>query len=333
MPESVGENASAVSIGDMNGDGIPEISIGNAVYDNNGLMIFEGLTASENEQGHGEGGAGHGAISVFVDLDLDGTNELVAGRTAFDHDGRVIWNRRDIHDGLTTVANLDADDYPEIILLTGGNDLYVLEHDGSTKYGPEHVHSGNVDEDGNEEGFIATNPAVGDLDGDGFPEIVVSATNNIWAFEHTLTVKWSATINDQTGASGPTTFDFEGDGKAEVLHADESNIQMFDGTTGAVKYTAPRGSRTIVDNPVVVDVDNDGHADILVALENPMGDLGMYGVIAYSNAKNNWVGTRRVWNQHGYHITNISESGVVPAFEGAGWLEHNVYRSNVIYCE
>ena len=70
------------------------------------------------------------------------TVELVAGRTAFDHDGSVRWNRTDLSDGLTTVANLDTDPQAEIILFGGNNDFVVLEHDGTTKLGPIHVPSG-----------------------------------------------------------------------------------------------------------------------------------------------------------------------------------------------
>ena len=272
-------------------------------------------------------------MSVFADLNGDGTNELIAGRTAFTYSGEVLWSRDDLADGLSTVANVDSDPGPEIILLTAANDLLVLEADGSTLYGPLRLSSGQVNEDGEDEGFISTNPAVGDLDGDGYPEIVISATNWVYVFEHNLVLKWQAQSSDQTGASGPTTFDFEGDGRAEVVYADEGNVFIWDGLDGTVKYQASRGSRTIFDNPVIVDVDNNGHADILLAMESPLGDVGMHGVIAYSNDKENWVGTRRVWNQHSYHISNVSESGIVPAYEGAGWLDHNVYRSNVVRCE
>lgn len=333
MPEWVIENGGGPAIGDMNGDGWPEIAFGNAVFSHNGQLIFEGTTSTSGEPGHGEGGAGHGPMSVFVDLNGDGTNELVAGRTAFTYSGQTLWHRDDLADGLSTVANVDADSNPEVILLTASNDLLVLEDDGTTLYGPLHISSGQVNEDGQDEGFIATNPAVGDLDGDGYPEIVVSATNWVYVFEHDLTLKWKAQSSDQTGASGPTTFDFEGDGRAEVVYADEGNVFIWDGITGSVKYQAARGSRTIFDNPVIVDVDNNGHADILLAMESPLGNVGMHGIIAYTNDKENWVGTRRVWNQHSYHISNISESGIVPAFEGAGWLDHNVYRSNVVRCE
>ncbi len=329
LPDMVIENDGAPAIGDMNGDGIPEISFGNAVFDNNGLLLFEGDTHSADVEGHGEGNM----MSAFLDIDGDGMNELVAGRTAFDADGSIIWDNTSIPDGLVTVANVDADDHAEIILFANGDDLYVLEAEsGAVKYGPVRVSNGATGEDA-DEGFLTTNPAVGDLDGDGFPEIVIAAQNVLWVYEHDLTIKWSVAISDQTGASGPTTFDFEGDGKAEVVYADEGAVYIFDGLTGASKYEAPRSSRTITDNPVIVDVDNNGHADILLCMESTSSLLGMYGLIAYSNIKENWVGTRRVWNQHTYHITNISESGVVPAFEGKGWLDHNIYRSNVVYCE
>ena len=146
--ESTIENAGAPSLGDMNGDGFPEISFGNAVFDHNGLLVFEGTTASSSVRGQGEGGAGHGPISVFADLNGDGMNELVAGRTAYLYDGSTYFDRTDLPDGLTTIANVDSDPQPEIILLGDTDDLYVLENDGSTKYGPIHVSSGNTDDRG-----------------------------------------------------------------------------------------------------------------------------------------------------------------------------------------
>ncbi len=332
--ESVIEDASAVAIGDINGDGLPEIAFGNAVFDRNGLLVFEGA----NDQG--EGNPGWGAVSIFADLTGDNINDLVAGCTAYRGNGQVLWNRcvdsalgEAIYDANAAIANVDNDPQPEVVLLDGWNDLYVLDHDGRTKYGPVHISSGNVDDSGNEEGFIPTHPAVGDVDNDGLPEIVIAATNYIHVYEHNLAQKWQMAISDQTGASGPTTFDFEGDHAAEVVHADENDVWVWNGTDGAVKYQADRTSRTIVDNPVVADVDNDGQADVLTVLEMPLPGGGGHGVRLYNNDKANWVGTRRIWNQHSYHITNVSESGIVPAFEGSGWLQHNVYRSNVVRCE
>jgi hypothetical protein len=43
------------------------------------------------------------------------------------------------------------------------------------------------------------------------------------------------------------------------------------------------------------------------------------------------VRTRRIWNQHHYHVTNIDEDGTVPAHELPNWLsgELNNFRQNV----
>ena len=41
--------------------------------------------------------------------------------------------------------------------------------------------------------------------------------------------------------------------------------------------------------------------------------------------------TRRIWNQHTYHVSNVSERGVVPRVESPNWLEPalNNFRQNV----
>lgn len=38
--------------------------------------------------------------------------------------------------------------------------------------------------------------------------------------------------------------------------------------------------------------------------------------------------TRRIWNQHSYHITNVNDDGTIPAVEQPSWLTHNTYRLN-----
>jgi L-ribulokinase len=46
-----------------------------------------------------------------------------------------------------------------------------------------------------------------------------------------------------------------------------------------------------------------------------------------------WVAARRIWNQHAYHVTNITEGAGVPRIEPKGWVPtngrtYNIYRSN-----
>ena len=53
------------------------------------------------------------------------------------------------------------------------------------------------------------------------------------------------------------------------------------------------------------------------------------GVAVYRDVLDNWVRTRRVWNQHTYHIGNVNDDGSVPRSEAPSWLGHNTYRLNL----
>ena len=86
---------------------------------------------------------------------------------------------------------------------------------------------------------------------------------------------------------------------------------------------------TWAEQPVVVDVDNDGHADIVVSSDtfqvNKQTALHVLHDVA-----NKWTRTRRIWNQHAYHITNANEDGSIPRVETPNWLVpgFNNFRTN-----
>lgn len=64
----------------------------------------------------------------------------------------------------------------------------------------------------------------------------------------------------------------------------------------------------MVEYPVIADIDGDGHANIVIAANSYyMGSY--YGIRAFSSPKNDWIGTRKIWNQHAYYITNIGNNG------------------------
>ncbi|MGB1275149.1 MAG: S8 family serine peptidase, partial [Nannocystaceae bacterium] len=84
------------------------------------------------------------------------------------------------------------------------------------------------------------------------------------------------------------------------------------------------------------DVDNDGQADIIVASNAynsscPDDSSKQSGIRIFGSASGSWVRTRRIWNQHTYHVTNVEESGAIPAKEEANWKvpRLNNYRQNV----
>jgi hypothetical protein len=53
------------------------------------------------------------------------------------------------------------------------------------------------------------------------------------------------------------------------------------------------------------------------------------GIFMYGDASDSWVSTRKIWNQHTYHITNINDDGTIPAVEANNWATYNNYRQNV----
>ena len=144
-------------------------------------------------------------------------------------------------------------------------------------------------------------------------------------------ILWKVPNQDcSSRATGSSVFDFEGDGQAEVVYADEVSFRIFDGRTGAILFDDPtHRSNTRMEMPIVVDVDNDGKAEVVVPEPNGAPELG--GIEIWEDSDNNWVRTRRIWNQHSYHVTNVTEDGQIPRDEEENWLNGrlNNFRQNV----
>jgi hypothetical protein len=157
------------------------------------------------------------------------------------------------------------------------------------------------------------------------------------------------TEDDSSKATSSSVFDFNGDGAAEVVYGDECYFRAYDGASGNVRLAIPSVSRTVLENPVVADVDNDGNAEIVfvnnnetlqcgqTTLTNPDGTTVARnalpnGIQVWGDASDTWVSARRIWNEHAYHVTNITESGHVPVREPESWRPYgnrlyNTYRS------
>jgi hypothetical protein len=94
----------------------------------------------------------------------------------------------------------------------------------------------------------------------------------------------------------------------------------------------------------VADVDADGNSEIVVvandyAVHEPPWDqcfaregfAPLHGVYVFGDAHDRWVGTRAIWNQHAYHVTNVDADGTVPAVEPDNWTTEGLdnFRQNV----
>ncbi|MEO8184537.1 MAG: VCBS repeat-containing protein [Deltaproteobacteria bacterium] len=142
----------------------------------------------------------------------------------------------------------------------------------------------------------------------------------------------------KTGARGATSgasvFDFDGDRRSEVVYADQCFMRIMSGSSGDVLFSVPRSSTTRFDYPVIADVDGDGHTEIVTGsnddnttLNCPLSDplntratvrfAATHGVTVWSDAitsaEKRWAGSRPIWNQYTYSITNVNDDGTIPS--------------------
>lgn len=325
-------NSITTAIADMDGDGKGEIVLGGVVFNSKGILISGLGRAFKGSQP-----SNYGAVSIIADVDGNGVQDVVTGAGAWKLDGSTIWTNAS-PDGYPAIADFDGDGVPELVVVSQGQVRVHNATTGALLAGIEMPGTG-----------AGGPPTIADFDADGQMEIS-SANGNVYSvFEYTskpkptLSVKWRKDTQDlSSNVTGSSVFDFEGDGAAEVVYGDECYVRVYDGNTGDELFKTASTSGTIHEYPVLVDVDGDNRTEFVVVSNNLnhsnlskacpdyTPDIqSRTGVFVYGDANNKWVRTRRIWNQHAYHITNINADGTLPAPEHPSWkkpLGFNNYR-------
>jgi hypothetical protein len=334
-----------VVLTDLDGNGTPEVVVGNvALNGQTGALLWDGLVTSGGAGGIGNN-AFMGPVSVAGGLLRDGTSQVMAGNTLYDHEGTPLWTYTFPDDGLgcggqlpcdgyAGLANFDTDAEGEVVLVRSG-DVYVLDDNGDLLRRVTIP----VDDCPNNE---AGPPTVADFDGDGRAEIGTAAGDFYVVVDLDCTlplpgeceaegILWTVPNEDCTSrVTASSVFDFEGDGAAEVIYADETTFRILRGADGAELYVDDtHGSHTRLEMVVIADVDNDGNAEVVVGANNTNG--GIPGVSVWGDALDNWVFTRRIWNQHAYHPSGITEEGHITAPDARDFTDSvtNSFRQNI----
>jgi VCBS repeat protein len=271
-----------------------------------------------------------------------------------------LWNEDPTSSGFF-VAMADLGNFPtqlpsssdsaEMVVVGSGGEIFVKLVDGNVMFRA------------NQRNLGGGPPVIADFDGDGhmefaspgFDELTVFDMDCLPAnFEETgrfckggrgspsaTAIAWQSPIRG--ARSGAAVFDFDGDRKAEVVYADQCYLRIYDGTTGDVIFSTPRTSTTQWEYPVVADVNGDTFSDLVVASndndstvlctgEGGVPYVSTHGVTVWREKDNLWAGSRPIWNQHNYHVTNVRDDGTIPPM---GEVQNhwkggpNTFRQNV----
>jgi uncharacterized repeat protein (TIGR01451 family) len=312
----------APAVADLDGDGHPEVICGRTVLNGaDGTIKWVGTGGSGRAWKQPDPGDPTTNLytqffpdqeaPIAVDLDNDGRLEVVAGNTAYRADGTILWQRADLPDGYTAPVWLGTDVNPRICLVGLGR-VWLLNNDGSTRWGPVSIPNGAL---------LGGAPTVFTIFGN--IAIAVAGDGFLTSFNPTTgAVNWTRKVaNDVTTFGGTTTNSataFNQDGLTNLFYASRDQFQIIRGDN-IVEYTlAISNNPYYPTSPVVADADNDGHAEVIVPGTDVVRVIG----------DPTWFGAPAVFNEASYHAVNVTETGAIPAHEVQDSFSRVNYRAN-----
>lgn len=263
-----------VALADVDGDGVDEV-----------VAMAQRIHVLKGNRGNVPGWPqempwGLDPVAMAVgDLDGDGKVELVAPGAAkvyaWNHDGTMrqgfpiqIPPTGELSPIFTnaTIADIDGDGYREIVSASYWlGQVYVWRHDGTLQPGwPKPIEPPNWIS-------LPRGPAVGDLDGDGAPEVIVpTESGKIYAWHHdgTPAAGWPVALPDAVDSIA--VGDFDHDGKVKVIATTASfELLGFNGDGTPMPGWPQNGCM-----PAIADVNGDGELEIA---SEYFGQMYLYG--------------------------------------------------------
>jgi hypothetical protein len=304
---TVGTGPASVAIGDLNGDGKPDLAVAN--FSSNNVTVLLGTGVGFVGAATSFGAATNFAVgtnpeSVATgDLNGDGKPDLAvanrdnnnvsillgAGAGSFGAATNFAVGTRPV---FVTVGDLNGDGKLDLAVANeSSNNVSVLLGAGSGSFGAATSFT------------VGTNPrsvAIGDLNGDGKPDLAVAnvESNNVSILLGTGTGSFGAATNFAAGSGSFSVAigDLNGDGKPDlaVANVSSSNVSILLGTgTGSFGAATNFAAGTSPRSVAIGDLNGDGKPDLATAnkLSDDVSVLLGTGSGSFSAAANLTAGT------------------------------------------
>ncbi len=302
-----GQGESQPAVGDVNGDGTPDIVF---VQWNCTVKSFNGATGTL-QWSRSFGGIHSSAPSIGdVRADIPGMEIAVSCGSSLHllrgTDGSVIWSRS------------GRGGTPGAVIAADGPDTLIVSSNGTTVYATDPY--GNLVWSGTAGGtnYHSATPAVGDITGDGRPEVIVRGSNGyVYAYDFSSgSLLWSRYLGSTSIWSGVSLGDVTGDCVDEVIVGINGTLYVLNGSDGTTLWSYTTGG--YIAGPIsVADVNGDSLRDIILGVRNsPSLCVSGRGVIAVSGTGS------LLWQNLGWTPNAMHGGGrVIADFDNDGTLE------------
>jgi hypothetical protein len=313
---------SCPNIADFDHNGVPEVNIGNQVFNGQtGALLASGgvaLSAGEHPKRRQSGFSFNMPVAIDVlpdnfcadcaGLEIVAGNQVLSVNLVTGVVTAVVTAPANYSDGFTSIADMDGDGDLDAVVQGHKNNqnwIYCWEIETPTVLREYRLL--------NNWGEGASRANIADLNGDGDLEVSFCGHPRLYALRNNFTPMWINIISDVSSVTCSSVFDFCGDGSSDVIYRGGTALQVIEGATGQVKWQDNCLSATHIENPLVLDVDADGQTEIVIQCGSTSPDFGV--VTCYEAINLPGISSRKVWNQHAYFNTNINDDLSVPRIQ------------------
>lgn len=274
----------AISVSDLDGDGVAEILVGPSVFNAYGLLKWQFPIGTDNR-----------GQALAIDLDQDGRREVVFRGEIRDANGVL---RKKLPSA--TDATIYFSYYAPVALQGSARPYLAI-----SEYTNRGYRLSLVDPDGNLVWLRTTQIAnagpllVADFDNDGTQDIFLASSGRLHAaasgdtmWEISGATNWNA-YNFRAAMAA----DIDRDGELEIFVPHTGYVQMVAGRTGSVLWRFTGMSDQQAHTPTLADIDGDGNATLLIGETNALR--------AWRSGAAPWHAASRVLHQSAFALDQI----------------------------